>query len=304
MADASYSSMLIPLDGSKTSENVLPYARTLARVLGIPVELVETIDIARAATHTAVEKGTHLDTLAGDIERKSENYLRKIAESFSATTIQCTVARGKAENAIIDKAAADERALIAMATHGRSGISRWLLGSVAEKVLRGARNPLFLVRATQDGQTEGEAHIKSIIVTLDGSELAESVLPSALNLARLLGLEVILFRAYELPATAYYGKEDYLPNYDELKNQVKQEASAYLNAKAAAIKAGGLEKVSSALMEGPGPGEIITYAQKTPNAVVAMCTHGRSGVQRWMLGSVTERVVRHSGNPVLVVRAK
>ncbi len=304
MADASFSGMLIPLDGSKTSENVLPYARTLARNLQIPVEFMEAIDVARVAMHTSAEKSIHLDTLAGDIERKSENYLRKIAESFSRTAVQCTVARGKAENAIIDKAAADEKALIAMATHGRSGISRWLLGSVAEKVLRGARNPLFLVRASQDAQTEGEADIKSIIVTLDGSELAESVLPTAINLARLLDLEVILFRAYELPAAAYYGKEDHLPDYDELKNQVKQEAGAYLDAKAAAIKAGGIEKVSSALIEGPGPGEIITFAQKTPNAVVAMCTHGRSGVQRWMLGSVTERVLRHSGDPVLVVRAK
>jgi nucleotide-binding universal stress UspA family protein len=301
--DDKYTRMLIPLDGSKTAENVLPYARTLARTLQIPVELMEVFDIARVATHIPADKGPHLDTVMAEMERRSEDYLRKIAESFSRVSVQCTVAKGRPENAIIEKAAADERALIAMATHGRSGISRWLLGSVAEKVLRGARNPLFLVRASQEGQTEGEADIKSIIVTLDGSELAESVLPTAVNLALLLNLEMVLFRAYELPATAYYGNEDYLPNYDQLRDQVKEEAAAYLDAKAAAIKAGGLEKVSSMLMEGPGPDEIITYARKTPNAIVAMCTHGRSGVQRWVLGSVTEKVVRHSGDPVLVVRA-
>ena len=298
-----YTWMLVPLDGSKTAENVLPYARILARTFQIPVELMEVIDIAREAAHIPAEKGLHLDLLVAEMERKSEAYLRKIAESFSQATVRCTVAKGRPENAIIEKVAADERALIAMATHGRSGISRWLLGSVAEKVLRGARNPLFLVRASQDGQTEGEADVKSIIVTLDGSELAELALPTAVKFARLLNLEVVLFRAYELPATAYYGREDYLPNYDQLKEQARQEAAAYLDAKAAAIKAGGLEKVSSMLMEGPGPDEIITYARKTPNALVAMCTHGRSGVQRWVLGSVTEKVVRHSGDPVLVVRA-
>ena len=103
MAAAGFSRMLIPLDGSKTSENVLPYARTLARNLQIPVEFMEAIDVARVAMHTSAEKSIHLDTLAGDIEHKSENYLRKIAESFSRTAVQCTVARGKAENAIIDK---------------------------------------------------------------------------------------------------------------------------------------------------------------------------------------------------------
>ncbi len=298
-----YSRMLIPLDGSQTAENVLPYARLLARTLQIPVELMEVIDIAGVATHISAQKGRHLDTLMAELEHKSEDYLKKVAESFSGVSVTCTVEKGRPENAIIEKAAPDKRAFIAMATHGRSGISRWLLGSIAEKVLRGAQNPLLLVRASEEGQTEGEANIKSIIVPLDGSELAESVLPTAVNVARLLNLEVILLRAYELPAAAYYGNEDYLPNYEALKSLGKEEVQAYLDAKAAAIKASGLEKVSAVLLEGPGPNEIIGYARQIPNALVAMCTHGRSGVQRWVLGSVTEKVVRHSGDPVLVVRA-
>jgi nucleotide-binding universal stress UspA family protein len=106
------------------------------------------------------------------------------------------VEKGKAEQMIIERAAKDKTTLVTMATHGRSGINRWLLGSVAEKVLRGATNPLLLIRATEEAKTDGEATVKSVVVPLDGSELAESVLPAVADLAKKLSLEV--FRAYNI----------------------------------------------------------------------------------------------------------
>jgi nucleotide-binding universal stress UspA family protein len=69
------------------------------------------------------------------------------------------------------------------------------------------------------------------------------------------------------------------------------------------LKGKGMDKVSAVVVEGLGAAEIIDFAQKTPDNLVAMCTHGRSGVGRWVLGSVTERVVQNSGDPVLVIRA-
>ena len=297
-----YTRMLIPLDSSKTAENVLPYGRILARTFQIPVELMEVLDIAGMASHVAAEKARRLDTVVTEGERSSEQYLKKIASSFSDVNVRCTVERGRPEDVIIEKAAADKTTLIAMATHGRSGMSRWLLGSIAEKVLRATTNPLLLVRANKEAPTEGEAVLRSIIVPLDGSELAESVLPTAVKFARLLNVGMVLFRAYELPASAYYGRENYLPNYEELKSRVKEQAQDYLDKRIEAIKAEGVQTVSSVLIEGPGPNEIIDYARKSPNALITMCTHGRSGVKRWVLGSVTEKVVRHSGDPVLVMR--
>ena len=297
-----YTRMLIPLDGSKTAENVLPYGRILARTFQIPVELMEVLDIAGMASHVAAEKARRLDTVVTEGERSSEQYLKKIASSFSGVNVRCTVERGRPEDVIVEKAAADKTTLIAMATHGRSGMSRWLLGSIAEKVLRAATNPLLLVRASEEALTEGEAVLRSIIVPLDGSELAESVLPTAVKFARLLNVGMVLFRTYELPASAYYGRENYLPNYEELKNRVKEQAARFLDKRIEAIKAEGVQRVSSVLIEGSGPNEIIDYARKTPNALITMCTHGRSGVKRWVLGSVTEKVVRHSGEPVLVMR--
>jgi nucleotide-binding universal stress UspA family protein len=218
--------------------------------------------------------------------------------------VKFTVERGNPEEAIIEHAASADNTLIAMATHGRSGVKRWLLGSIAEKVLRGGKNPLLLVRADEAAKVEGEAAVESIIVPLDGSELAETVLPVVVEWSKALRLKVVLFRAYELPAAVYYGRESYLPDYEGMKAQFREQAGDYLEAKAKSLRAQGVDKVSFELVEGEGADEIAAYARKNPQALVAMCTHGRSGIRRWVLGSVTEKVVRHSGNPVLVVRGR
>ncbi|MBF8253521.1 MAG: Universal stress protein [Deltaproteobacteria bacterium] len=298
-----YTKMLIPLDGSRTAEKVLPFARALAEKLKIPIELLGVVDVSVMVTHIAADKARYLDTLIAQGERSSRVYLKEIAERLPGLSVTCEVDRGRPAEVIIERAAADKGTLITMATHGRSGINRWLLGSVAEKVLRGTTNPLFLVRGNEEYSTDGSPAMKSIIVPLDGSELAESVLPTVVAVAKMLDLEVVLCRVYELPASAYYVAEDYLPNYDALKTQVKDEARSYLEQKIEALTAMGLAKVSSVVLEGSGAEEIIHYAQAHPDSLVAMCTHGRSGVKRWVLGSVTEKVVRHSGDPVLVVRA-
>jgi nucleotide-binding universal stress UspA family protein len=300
-----YSKILVPLDGSKTSEKVLPYARYLAGKFNLPVELLAVLDIAEMATHISAEKARHLDTMIEDGMRASTTYIRGVATTFPDGKVTCTVEKDRAEEAIINKAEADGGTLITMATHGRSGLNRFLLGSVAEKVLRGSANHLLLVRATETGQTTGEAAFKSIIVPLDGSELAESVLPSVATMAKELNLEVVLFRAYHIPYNAYAGDDGYYAvNYDELIAGVRDEAKEYLDKKVEEMKKLGGAKVSAVIKEGFAGDEIIALGRKTPDALIAMCSHGRSGVKRFVLGSVTENVVRHSDDPVLVVRAK
>ena len=212
--------------------------------------------------------------------------------------------KGKAEQMIIETAAADKGTLVTMATHGRSGMNRWLLGSVTEKVLRGATNPLLLIRATEEAKTDGEATVKSVVVPLDGSELAESVLPAVADLAKKLSLEVVLFRAYNIPYNAYASAEGYAAiDYEDLLASMREEAVSYLEKKVETVKKLGIDKVSYVAKEGFAADEIIIMGRKTPDNLIAMCTHGRSGVRRWMLGSVTETVVRHSGGPILVLRA-
>jgi nucleotide-binding universal stress UspA family protein len=296
--------MLIPLDGSQTAEQVLPYARFLAGKRKNPVELMGIIDIAAIATHISEARGRYLDTLVAESERASEEYLKEVAKSFHGINVKCTVLKGSPADVIIERAQSDKNTLVAMATHGRSGVERWLLGSVAEKVLRALTNPLLLVRAGKGGKSEGETSLKSVIVPLDGSPLAETVLPCVVELGKALNFEVILLRAYAVPYQVYGTAEDYyLSNYDELLAQLKDEAVTYLEKKVGELKSQGLSRVSFVAPEGLGADEIISLGRKTPDNLIAMCTHGRSGVKRWVLGSVTEKVVRHSGDPVLVIRA-
>jgi len=297
-----YSKILIPLDGSRTAEKVLPFARLLARTLRLPVELVEVVDVSAASAHVASDKARFLDALIAEGERESREHLRVVAAEFPGTRVTCTVERGNPAEVIIERAAADRGTLIAMATHGRSGVNRWIMGSVAEKVLRGSESTMFLLRADEDAPNTAAA-ISSVVVPLDGSELAESVLPTVVEMAKSLDLEVVLYRAYELAASAYYGSRDYLPHYDAMLLDLKREVEEYLGKKVEALKSAGLTRVSSVAAPGAGADEIVRYSREHPDALIAMCTHGRSGVRRWVLGSVTERVVRHSGDPVLVVHA-
>ena len=298
-----YTKLLVPLDGSKTAEKALPYARYLAQDKNLMIELLAVVDVANMATHMTAERALHLDTMVDDAVRASEKYLQTIAGTLPAAKIKSVVESGRPEEVIIEKAAAEQNTLITMATHGRSGMNRWLLGSVAEKVLRGTTDPVLLIRARENTRIEDGPTLKSLIVPLDGSELAERVLPKAIELAKQRNLEIVLIRAYNIPTTAYAGVEGYALPIDDLLKGMREEACEYLENKVADVKKLGVARVSFAAKEGLAADEIISFAKNLPGGLIAMSTHGRSGVRRWVLGSVTETVVRHAENPVLVIRA-
>jgi nucleotide-binding universal stress UspA family protein len=301
-----YRKILVPLDGSPSAENVLPYARALAKRSALPVDLLEVVDFTELARSVSAADGLFLDRLAKDEARGSGVYLTGISQSFSGIAARCLVKQGRAADIIVEIAAAEKDTLIMMATHGRSGLNRFFLGSVTEKVLRATSSPLLVVRAKEKAVAGGEAIFKSLVVPLDGSELAESVMPSVVALAKQLDLEVILFRAYAVPYGAYStGEGFYDPvNLEAFLARLRQETIDYLEGKTAELKRQGLAQVSYVAKEGMSADEIIKFARATPDNLIAMCSHGYSGVKRWVLGSVTETVVRHSGDPVLVLRAQ
>lgn len=296
-----FTKILVPLDRSQVAEQVLPYARLLAKTLRIPVELLTVVDVSSFAPRVGPEKLGLVDTLVEEALGNTQEYLKRIAASFSGD-VATAVERGRVEDTIIDKAAADTGTLLAMATHGRSGINRWLLGSVAEKVLHACRNPLLLVRAAEPAQSGEEAMLKTVIVPLDGSALSEQVLPHVTLLAKEIDLSVVLLRSYDIRQgiSAY---EDVFPDWAKLEDEAKREATNYLDALVQELQEKGLTGVSQVVTYEEPAGHLIKLAASTPNSMVAMCTHGRSGVQRWALGSVTEKVARHSAVPVLIIRA-
>jgi nucleotide-binding universal stress UspA family protein len=285
-----YKKILVPLDGSKLAEGVLPYARLLAGALKLPVDLIRVNDPETAAPGT------------GAIQEA--DYLKEIGASFPPSlAVNCCVENGRAAEVIVDSASRDRGTLITMATHGRSGAQRWLLGSVAQKVLQATINPLLLIRPKDGSTSSANVRLDTVILPLDGSHLAEKVLPHVAYLAKHLKLEVVLIRTYELPTTGYFMATGISPPaIGELGAKIKEETADYLRAKAEELRSEGIEKVSFIAVEGRGAEEIIDLAQKTPDNLVAMSTHGRSGMGRWVLGSVTDRVVCYCGDPVLVIR--
>jgi len=296
-----YSRMLIPLDGSKVAEQVLPYARYLAKALALPVELFQAVDAEALETLANPVQGRYVDTLLNERRASSQEYLEIVAKSFEHVPASSVVEIGKPEDLILDRATADPQTLVVMATHGRSGIQRWMLGSVADKVLHGVANDLFLVRATEQGKSDGAAPLTKVIVPLDGSPLAEKVLPQVVELGTKMSLDIILTRAYALPPAI--SPDEYAGYGQELFDQLEAEVKDYLEKKSKELSKQGLRNISYVVDLGYGAEEIIALARKTSNNFIAMCTHGRSGVKRWVLGSVTDRVVRHSGDPVLIIRA-
>lgn len=298
-----YTKLLVSLDGSQLSEGVLPYARFFSKTLDIPVELLRVIEPETISIFSDPTHGRRADVVEASMKRSSLDYLGPVAGSFpNPSAVDCSVRIGNPAEVIVGQGSAAAGALIAMATHGRSGVRRWLLGSVAEKVLRATTNHLFLVRPSGQAGSGGVARLERVLVTLDGSPLAERALPPAAVLAKKMNLEVVLLRVHTLLHAGYVA-DDYPPNLEQLTGQIREEARSYLEEKVRQLQAEGLARVSTLLLEGNAAGEIVDIARRTQENLVAMCTHGRSGIGRWMLGSVTERVVRHSGDPVLVVRA-
>ena len=293
-----YSKVLVALDGSKLSEAILPHARTLAEKLAVPVELLEVIDYDTLMPDNVDPKQ---DAMVAQRKTKILEYLNNLAATFHGQSrMDCAVEVGHPEEVIVDHAAAAPDTLVAMTTHGRSGIQRWVLGSVAEKVLHACRNPLLLFRSVAPTTPAQEAPLKSILVPLDGSELAETVLAHVEELCRKLDLELILVRVFNLP-NLYYD-ETYTPD-EHIWELIRDETRNYLDGKVKELKARGILKISAVVVEGFAEEQIIAVARERRASLIAICTHGRSGVRRFVMGSVADRIVRHSGDPVLVIRA-
>lgn len=300
-----FSQILISLDGSAVAEQVLPFAHAIAQGLKLPMKLISAIETR--GFFEPEQLGRRLDELVEELVQDRESYLTLMTQKLAGVRATWVLEKGNAAEAIIDTAESAPDTLVAMATHGRSGLARWMLGSVAEKVLRGSKNPLLLVNASEKGEKD-ELPLHSVIVPLDGSERAETALPAALHIGRAMSVELVLARAAEVPATAYYrsddtqGAEAFIPTYEAVLRAATEEARAYLAGRTAALQGDGFAAVRSVVLNGPPAEEIINLARQTPGSLIAMCTHGRSGLTRWVLGSVAEKVVHHCGAPVLVLR--
>ncbi len=305
-----YSNVIVPLDGSEFSEMALPYARVIAERLAIPIELVEAFDAFPQAAHRQ-RQALATERMLAEAERQSRNYLAQIQEGLRSGGLAAaaTTLPGQPARALVDWLVREPEALVAMSTHGRSGIARWALGSVADKVLHSIPNPVLLIRSAAETAPTDRVEMKTVLVPLDGSELSEQSLPHAAAVATALGARITLLRAT--------GTADFYRRYlnqapesgdlltaDDLVQADSDEARASLRdaSRRLAQEFGFANEVAARHIQGQNPAEAIVEMAGAEPTLVVMTTHGRSGINRMVLGSVTDRVLRHSTAPLLVVR--
>lgn len=272
--------ILIPLDGSEVAEAILPQVRRVFRRHRAEAILLQAVPLYPTDFHFAIP---------GQAE-KATRYLRAVTfRMVNEGTRARGIVREGEPAAIILEAAREERvSLIAMSTHGRSGLSRWLLGSVAEDVARASPAPVLLVRSFVPGP-EGrisrgrveELAFRSILVPLDGPESAGEALRAVKELAGPVDARVTLLTVAEPRAW------DRPPEF--LERAERDLAQACIPAR--------IE-----VRHGDPAAQILEAMREQEVDLVAMSTRGRSGPARWVLGSVTETVLRASTVPLLVCR--
>lgn len=268
--------VLVPLDGSETAETVLPHLRRL--LLTHPAEVV----VLQVVTPPVPEFHFSIPGQAGTAAK----YLRKKVFDLLQEGVRArgVLREGFAADKICEVAREEGVSLIAMATHGRSGFSRALLGSVSESVLRESPAPVLLARSNIISTTANRVPYRKILVPLDGNDLGFKVLPWVKEIARPIDARLTL-----LAVTSPH-EEPVWDTPPEFLHRAERDL------------AGACLPVDLEVRTGDPAEGILGACREHDMDLVAMATHGRSGPRRWILGSVTERVLRGSPIPLLVVR--
>lgn len=288
------STILVPLDGSATAEQAIPYADRVARATGANLLLLQA---ATAQLFT----GSELVVDRPSAIAEAHSYVDQVAHllrSWDATVETAVPVREDAASAIVDEVRAKDVDLVIMTTHGRSAPGRWLYGSVADEVLRRVPVPVMLV-PPESAAVWPDTRPPRILVPLDGSSFSESVLPRVSTLGAAMNAELILMRALEWPPVVSASEIDTQP-YPPLDEQM-DEIEAYLvtNAEHASSAC---PAVRTCVKFGRPALAIADAAREEKVDLIAMATHGRSGVMRMLLGSVATNTLRHARVPVLLVR--
>jgi len=300
-----FGTIVIPLDVDESMEHALPLAVALARRMGDRALLLSVVPGLDELSGLAEDHESDLLRLQAQRQSEAEKHLGKVrartvpAEVEAATSVQV----GAVAETILDAAREKRAGLIAIATHGRVGPERWFLGSVADRVVRTSPIPVLLVRPGEAGGAPS-AVPTDILVPLDGSTAAEAALPLASELATALGASITLIRT--IP-TGWWtaGSGMYASGMStgtpDLITAVENDARAYLEATAVNLRTTGVEvRTSLALFRAPDL-QVEEEAAGCMAPLVVMTSHGRSGVRRTLLGSVTDRIVRSATTPVVVV---
>ena len=288
-----YEKILAPLDGSDLCELVLPYVEELGARLSSEIILL----------HVCPPK-------LGAFSHKHETYIEHMAQLVKEHLkgegkVEPVLLDGEPNEEIVGYAKRGDISLIAMMTHGRSGVKRWLLGSTIDKVIRETDRPLLIIRAKAAPAVREEGILNRVLVPLDGSKAAEATLPLVEELMREVTakeaeatLLMVIPPTHYVPASPEIAE---LPYTEEQIGQLETEAKAYLEKAGSGLKSKGIN-LRFEVAVGNAAEEIIEFANKVNANLTAMSTHGYSDSTSPTLGSVANRVLHHGSTPLLLVK--
>lgn len=297
--------ILVPLDGSAVSEEAVPVAADLARRTGASLHLVH-VHMPITADPIHVEGLPVIDENMRSLRRDHEQaHLDRVREEHARGAVAAVaLLDGPVAATVAHYAEANHARLVVMTTHGRSGLERAWLGSVADELVRVSPVPLLLVRP---GSASAVRPLRRVLVPLDGSAVAESILEHAIGLARMdADSELILLDVVQPIASAVWvpesvargeGGDDVTPRQEERAHEYLAGLSRRLEASRVRVHA----RVHVAATIAPA---ILEVARDEQADVIALATHGRSGIKRLTLGSIADKVVRGSTVPVLLFRPR
>jgi nucleotide-binding universal stress UspA family protein len=300
-----FRSILVPLDGSPVAEHALPWALSIAQQDGA------ALHVARVhLPPTPIMVGSELasDVVLDDTIRKADReYLEGITERLglsSTILVRYSLLEGGVTDAILDHAKAISADLVVMTTHGRGAFARFWLGSIADKVVRQSRIPTLLVRPRDETAADltTRPFIHRIVVPLDGSELAEEVIEPVTKLGKATSAEYILVLVLEAVEDAESLQRMKIVKEAEatFPEATQAKAEVYLEKVADRMRSQTLKVQTKVIRHGSAAGAVLDYALSLGNPVIALATHGRSGIKRMLLGSVADKIVRGATMPVLV----
>ncbi len=315
--------ILVPLDGSERAERALPVAAQLAHVSGGSVILLRVAAGTALAIWAMRETPELIKETIESAKARAADYLARVAASpeLAGLTVQTQVQSGVPAQCILSAAQEHLADLIILGSHGETGFKRWLLGSVAQQVTRHSPVPVLVLHERGSVPThlssEDQQPIR-ILVALDGSSLAEVALMPAAYLSAALSAPargaLHLALVVPLPELAISSQRGDLP---AMRDEAKRQAMAYLEAVMHRLDQGELAsldlQITASVAIQPDVAETLISMAETGahlegsepaggSYVLALATHGRSGVNRWMMGSVAERILGATILPLLIIR--
>ena len=299
-----YDTILVPIDGSPPAERAAEHALDLARRFDATVHLIHVVDVQTAGG--LFSAGGVDEEFVGRLEASARETIAEVEESAGPDDdVQTAVVKGKPSEGILDYADENDADLVFMGTHGRTGLDRYATGSVTERVVRLSDVPVFTVRVT-DRSVVADGY-DDVLIPTDGSDCAEVAVEHGFAIAErydatVHAVNVVNAQAVATSADSWADEGVDVAATTDLLDSLETRGETATERIAERAREAGLDAVAE-VREGTPARSLLEYTDENDVDLITMGTHGRTGIDRYFLGSTTAKLVRKSEVPVLSVRA-